>query len=252
MREPRLEVVQQRPQRAEVEDGETAPVLVEHAGKDRQHRCLGLAAGGRVRAATRARRRGSGRSPAPAVGRSSRSSRSVLTRWCCSAGWRRSDAVVTARARPRPGSEPRARRALYVGQLAVGHRQGVVLAWVEVGELVDRGRGRRRRASSGRPAARRRRDLQACRSRRARDRRCSRRPPARAIARTASRPIRVDVADARPERAQAHLGRTRAGGAESRADCRIGRPSRNQWQVGSRAAEAAGRPAARRRMLVFP
>ena len=45
VREPRLEVVQQRAQRAQVKHGKTAPVLVEHAGKDREHRRLGLAPG---------------------------------------------------------------------------------------------------------------------------------------------------------------------------------------------------------------
>ena len=33
-----------------------------------------------------------------------------LTRWCCSAGWRRSAALVTARARPRPDPTPSAPR----------------------------------------------------------------------------------------------------------------------------------------------
>jgi hypothetical protein len=43
VREPRLEVIQERAQRAQVKDRETAPVLVEHARKDRERGSLGLA-----------------------------------------------------------------------------------------------------------------------------------------------------------------------------------------------------------------
>ena len=134
--QPRLLVVQQRLERADVEDGQPVPGLGQGLGEQREEGRLGLAAGGRGQDEQVGPVQDARRWPAPAPAAATRQPRE-LTTWCCRAGWSRSKAAmsqvqldVVDRRRPAAARSTR-------GQLAVGDRQAVVPPRVEVGELVD-------------------------------------------------------------------------------------------------------------------